>query len=244
MKIPFSQSNLQLSADSITSSISPETNAPGGSHSNPVTQKIPSELSSTKNTHTTPNRNSPALHLIQPTQLTQQNQIGNLNAEITLLALDNSNSSSSSHSNHPKVSQPQIRPNLSQGSQNSTSSSGMNNTNGTNTTASSTNYLAANNSCLQSNPTTSANGAITSGQTSNGSSPGSVHRPRRSSRNLEDSSSRRSSRTTRQSTSNAQVVNLVRSGAQFARPTLNLPPGYGTWSKNWNSYAFNTIRIE
>lgn len=52
-----------------------------------------------------------------------------------------------------------------------------------------------------------------------------VHqRPRRSTRNLEDSSSRRSSR---QSTSNAPAVSLVRSGAQFARPSLNLPHGYG-----------------
>lgn len=52
-----------------------------------------------------------------------------------------------------------------------------------------------------------------------------VHqRPRRSSRNSEDVSSRRSSR---QSTSNAPAVNLVRSGAQFARPSLNLPHGYG-----------------
>lgn len=52
-----------------------------------------------------------------------------------------------------------------------------------------------------------------------------VHqRPRRSSRNSEDVSSRRSSR---QSTSNAPAVNLVRSGAQFARPSLNLPHGFG-----------------
>lgn len=52
-----------------------------------------------------------------------------------------------------------------------------------------------------------------------------VHqRPRRSRNSDGDSSSRRSSR---QSTSNAAAVNLVRSGTQFARPSLNLPHGYG-----------------
>lgn len=54
-----------------------------------------------------------------------------------------------------------------------------------------------------------------------------VHqRPRRSSRNSEDSSSRRSSR---QSTSNAAAVSLIRSGAQYPRPPLNLPHGYGNY---------------
>lgn len=52
-------------------------------------------------------------------------------------------------------------------------------------------------------------------------------RTRRSSRNLEDSSRRRSSRTSRQSTSNAPAVNLVRSGTAFTRPSMDLPPGYG-----------------
>lgn len=52
-------------------------------------------------------------------------------------------------------------------------------------------------------------------------------RTRRSSRNLEDASRRRSARNPRQSTSNAQAVNLVRSGAALARPSLDLPPGYG-----------------
>lgn len=52
-----------------------------------------------------------------------------------------------------------------------------------------------------------------------------VHqRPRRSRNSDGDSSGRRSSR---QSTSNAAAVNLVRSGTQFARPSLNLPHGYG-----------------
>lgn len=51
-----------------------------------------------------------------------------------------------------------------------------------------------------------------------------VHQRPRRSRNDGDSSSRRSSR---QSTSNAAAVNLVRSGTQFARPSLNLPHGYG-----------------
>lgn len=54
-------------------------------------------------------------------------------------------------------------------------------------------------------------------------------RTRRSSRNLEDSSRRRSSRTSRQSTSNAPAVNLVRSGTAFARPSMDLPLGYGKW---------------
>lgn len=56
-----------------------------------------------------------------------------------------------------------------------------------------------------------------------------VHRTRRSARNLEDASRRRSSRNPRQSTSNAQAVNLVRSGAALARPSLDLPTGYGKY---------------
>lgn len=52
-------------------------------------------------------------------------------------------------------------------------------------------------------------------------------RTRRSSRNLEDSSRRRSSRTARQSTSNAPAVSLVRSGTAFTRPSMDLPLGYG-----------------
>lgn len=54
-------------------------------------------------------------------------------------------------------------------------------------------------------------------------------RTRRSSRNLEDSSRRRSSRTSRQSTSNAPAVNLVRSGTAFTRPSMDLPLGYGEY---------------
>lgn len=54
-------------------------------------------------------------------------------------------------------------------------------------------------------------------------------RTRRSSRNLEDSSRRRSARTSRQSTSNAPAVNLVRSGTAFTRPSMDLPLGYGEY---------------
>lgn len=65
-----------------------------------------------------------------------------------------------------------------------------------------------------------------------------VHqRPRRSRNSDGDSSGRRSSR---QSTSNAAAVNLVRSGTQFARPSLNLPHGYG---KNFNCLLFSFLLL-
>lgn len=56
---------------------------------------------------------------------------------------------------------------------------------------------------------------------------GHGQRTRRSSRSAEEPSRRRSSRNSRQSTSNAQAVNLVRNGANYARPGLDLPSGYG-----------------
>lgn len=70
--------------------------------------------------------------------------------------------------------------------------------------------------------------------------PTDVHsqRTRRSSRNLEDSSRRRSSRNTRQSTSNAPAVSLVRSGTAFTRPSMDLPPGYGNPFASYNLLLF------
>lgn len=222
----------QLSADSITLlHTSSESNTPNANHLSPVAQKSTNELSTSRSVHSASNRNST---IGQPTQLMQshqQKQIGNITAEISSITLDNSNNSSSS--SQPKASQQQSRPNQAQSPQNNSNLGGTggnvtNNTVGINVPTTSANQLT-NNSWQQASPTaaSSTNGVLNNSQTSNGSSPGSAQRPRRSSRNLEDSSSRRSSRNARQSTSNAQVVNLVRSGAQFARPTLNLPPGYG-----------------
>lgn len=71
-----------------------------------------------------------------------------------------------------------------------------------------------------------------------------AQRTRRSSRNLEDSSRRRSSRNPRQSTSNAQAVNLVRSGAALARPSLDLPAGYGKFLSKCSSHIVLTNRSQ
>lgn len=70
-------------------------------------------------------------------------------------------------------------------------------------------------------------------------------RTRRSSRNLEDSSRRRSARTSRQSTSNAPAVNLVRSGTAFTRPSLDLPLGYGEYCLRYSktSQRFHDFMI-
>lgn len=215
----------QLSADSITLlHTASESNTPNANHLSPVAQKSTNDLSTSRSVHSASNRNST---IGQPTQLTQshqQKQIGNITAEISSITLDNSNNSSSS--SQPKASQQQSRPNQAQSPQNN--SNVMNNTNGINVPTTSANQLT-NNSWQQASPTaaSSTNGVLNNSQTSNGSSPGAAQRPRRASRNLEDSSSRRSSRNARQSTSNAQIVNLVRNCAQFARPTLNLPQGYG-----------------
>lgn len=65
-------------------------------------------------------------------------------------------------------------------------------------------------------------------------------RTRRSSRNLEDSSRRRSSRTSRQSTSNAPAVSLVRSGNVLTRPSMDLPLGYGEYFRSVCSHHTTT----
>lgn len=71
--------------------------------------------------------------------------------------------------------------------------------------------------------------------------PTDVHgqRTRRSSRSTEEPSRRRSSRSSRQSTSNAPAVNLVRNGANYARPSLDLPPGYGKTDYYMYLYIFD-----
>lgn len=63
-----------------------------------------------------------------------------------------------------------------------------------------------------------------------------AQRTRRSARNLEDSSRRRSARNPRQSTSNAIAVSLVRSGAASTRPALDLPNGYGRLPPKYLNY--------
>ncbi|XP_031639629.1 E3 ubiquitin-protein ligase SMURF1 [Contarinia nasturtii] len=130
-------------------------------------------------------------------------QIGNLVGDINALALDSYNSQ-------------QSRPNQNVGSSSS-------NTNGTNVPPTSPNTVNGNvktvaNDYLAVSPSRSVAESTETPRAID------VHqRPRRSSRHSDESSNRRSSR---QSTSNAAAVSLVRSGAQFARPSLNLPHGY------------------
>ncbi|XP_055311962.1 E3 ubiquitin-protein ligase Smurf1 [Sitodiplosis mosellana] len=190
----------QLSADSITPTHTmAETSTSSGSQVSQHTQVPPNE--STKRSQ-------------------HGQQIGNLVGDMSAVALDSNNS-------QQKTSQQQSRPNQTTlGNQNIGTSTG--NTNGTQQTQ--TNWQQTSLNAANGNiKTISSENSTVSPSRSVAESTDTpraidVHqRPRRSSRNSEDSSNRRSSR---QSTSNAAAVSLVRSGAQFARPSLNLPHGY------------------
>lgn len=140
--------------------------------------------------------------------------------------------------------------NNSSNNNNNSNSTSSNNTNGTSTMI---NPLGTNATWQQTSPNGQPNTPLTNSQSAANSPllpvsparpsetdgnalhttprPIDVHqRQRRSSRHTDDSN-RRSSRSSRQSTSNAQAVNLVRNlvsgSVQVVRPSLNLPPGYG-----------------
>lgn len=216
----------QLSADSITPShTAAEASTPGGSHVSPITHKSSNESSKQRSTHPT-----------QPAQSQQmQKQLGNLVSDINSLALDSNNS-------QQKASQQQSRPNqTASGNQNIDTSTSNTNGNSVQSTPPPPTPTNSNMAWPQTSPN-AANGAVKTITTTENPavSPSrsiaestdtpraiDVHQRPRRSRNSEDSSSRRSSR---QSTSNAPAVSLVRSGAQFARPSLNLPHGYGKYS--------------
>lgn len=234
----------------------PMSPSSSGSHLSPIAQKPISDITPSRTQPPVSNRNSintqqqspqqqqPQTQSQQQTQPPQQEQkqVGNLVNDINLLFLDNNSQQKTSQNDQNSTHFQQLRPNPTPTTQTNGNKSITNNStpiisNSVNSTRQSTTTVAngvqnnsqnTNNSSNTETPTTTR--TIPEPEPVINSTPRAIdvhQRPRRSTRNVDDASNRRSSRSSRQSTSNAQAVNLVRSGAQYARPTLNLPPGYG-----------------
>lgn len=227
-----------------TTSTSPSSSS--SSHLSPVTPKSSSEINAIL-----PDESRPSLTNRNSTNLNQQ--VANLSVQMNQsMALDslqqpltnNKLSASAATNNAPSDThaQPKQRSTASAVVNNkSPATINSNSSNSTNLPNNGADNATATNTSLSVNGVNSVeNSPSTATRTNEDTRDGGVHscvrptevqnqRTRRSARNLEESSRRRSSRNPRQSTSNAAAVNLVRNGAAYTRPSLDLPPGYGRW---------------